>query len=294
MFYRFIISCLLVAISGLAKPVAAQGTGKGRVVLAPIASLNEGSSAKLGKVRGVIEEGIRKVAGELITAKAAANQANKAKRPELRSCEGDVGCLSQLGALVSAQSVVYAEVGGLGDAQVVYLKLIDVGTAKEVRSTTMELSASTNPLVAEGAATRLISPKSYVGSLQVTTGIEGAMIYVDGQKIAKTPSEDIPVLVGSHALRVTHPEHHDFVRFVDIGFKEKSTVEATLQPIAGISQRLAAEGVIGSGQNVKGQGEQPWYLRWYTITGGLLAIGVTSAIIMSTTGTIDADRISPL
>ena len=58
--------------------------------------------------------------------------------PRLRACDGNTKCLAELGALLSADTVIYGEVGGLGNVQVVYLKAVNVARAKELRSTTLE------------------------------------------------------------------------------------------------------------------------------------------------------------
>jgi hypothetical protein len=222
-----------------------------------------------------------------VTARTASASSLKAKRPELRICEGEPGCLADLGKLVSASYTVYAEVGGLGDAQVVYLKLIDVAQGKEIRSTLIELSSKGNSKEQSiAAATRLLAPETYEGSLQVTTPVQGAIIYMDGQKRGTTPSKSITASVGSHALRVTHPEHRDYVRFVDIAFGQETEVNAELLPLPGVSQRLSREGIIGGGNPGAGGPVRatPWYLRWYTVAGGVAVVGVTSAIIFGALG----------
>jgi hypothetical protein len=257
------------------------------VVLAPLSSLSVSKPKALVAIEKKIEAGLAKVPNvTVVTARQAASKAFNAKRPELRVCEGAPACLADLGTLVSAQFTVYAEVGGLGDAQVVYLKLIDATSKKEIRSTLIELSASGDAEASSlAAATRLLAPETYVGSLQVTTPVKGAIIYVDGQKRGTTPSKAISGPVGSHALRVTHPEHRDYVRFVDIDFGKVTPVTAELQPLPGVSQRLSREGVIGGSGIAAGPSQAtPWYLRWYTIAGGVTAVGVTSAIIFGVIG----------
>jgi hypothetical protein len=258
------------------------------VVLAPVSSLSASKPKALTKIEKTIEAGLAKVPKvTVVNARSAAAKADKAKRPELRSCEGEPACLAELGTLVSAQYTVYAEVGGLGDAQVVYLKLIDVKSAKEIRSTLIELSSSQDAKAKSvEAAIRLIAPETYVGSLQVKTSVKGAIIYLDGQKRGTTPSKSISGAVGSHALRVTHPEHRDYVRFVDLEFGKATDITAELQALPGVEQRLAREGVIGGGKTgPRGPvRETPWYFRWYSIAGGAAAVGVTSAILFGVLG----------
>jgi hypothetical protein len=277
------LACALLPASANAKGAPAAKS----VVLAPLSSLSVSKPKALVAIEKTIEAGLAKVPKvTLVTARKAAAKADQAKRPELRSCEGSPTCLAELGTLVSAQYAIYAEVGGLGDAQVVYLKLIDVKAAKELRSTLIELSSSgdanANSLA---AATRLLAPKTYVGTLKVETPVRGAVIYVDGQKRGTTPSKAISGTVGSHALRVTHPEHSDYVRFVDIEFGKTTSVSPELKPLPGVSQRLSREGIIGgTGSGVGKSHATPWYLRWYSIAGGVAVVGVSSAILFSAFG----------
>lgn len=281
----------LTALLCAALPASAEAqkaTATKSVVLAPVSSLSASKPKALTRIEKTIEAGLAKVPKvKVVNARTAASKAEKAKRPELRSCEGEPTCLAQLGSLVSAQYTVYAEVGGLGDAQVVYLKLIDVKSAKEIRSTLIELSSSQDAKAKSAeAAIRLIAPKTYVGSLNIKTSVKGAIIYLDGQKRGTTPSKTISGSVGSHALRVTHPEHRDYVRFVDLAFGKATDITAELQPLPGVEQRLALEGVMGGGATGLGGPvrETPWYFRWYTIAGGVTAVGVTSAILFSAFG----------
>jgi hypothetical protein len=286
-------------VFALACPMAQAQKAKSKsVVLAPVSSLSAAKPKALAGIEKMIEAGLAKVPSlKVVSAQSASRSANKAKRPELRSCEGEATCLAQLGSLVSVQYTIYAEVGGLGDAQVVYLKLVDVKTSKEVRSTLIELSTTSDAKAAsEAAAIRLLVPNSYVGTIEVTTPVKGAILYVDGQKRGTTPSKAIEVPVGSHALRVTHPEHRDYVRFVDIDFGKKTAINAELKPLPGVSQRLSREGIIGDpNRGPVIYNETPWYYRWYSISGGAAAVVLSSALIVGAlSGNIDADRIKNL
>lgn len=282
---------LLLLAPGL---TSAQDSSEQRIVLAPVSSLSGGNSKELAAIEKVVEAGLAALpAFTLIAASEASSASRRAKRPELRSCEGDVSCLSELGKLLSASHCVYAEVGGLGDAQVVYLKLVNVQTAREVRSTTLELLGDDSAnLKSAAAATRLVTPDRFVGQLQITTSLPGAMVFLDGHKIATTPSPPIPIYVGSHALRVTHPERSDYVRWVDIEFGATTAIAADLQPLPALQQRLSLEGNIAAPADASSVRYRPtpWYYRWYTISGGAAVIFVGSAILLSTYGDdIDAD-----
>jgi len=251
-------------------------------------------------LEALIEQGILALPNTTVIRSAAATKATyKAKKPELRSCEGDNTCLSQLGALTQANVVVYAEVSDLGEAQVLYLKAVDVATRKELRSTTFNLGTRSNrKRESKAAAMQLLAPNQYVGRLEVKTPVPGATVFLDGHKVAVTPSAPIAVYVGSHALRVTHPEHSDYVRFVDIKFEQDTVVNAELLALPGVNRKLSAEGVLGDGTNgdniIVHHRERPWYYRWYTITGGVAAIAITTAVISSGGSAISPDLVRDL
>ncbi len=281
---------LLVLVVVLAMPslAQAQSGGEQRIVLAPLSSLSGESSRELASVEKVVEAGLAAVPGvTLISARDANQAARKAKKPELRSCEGEVPCLSALGTLVGAEYAVYAEVGGLGGAQVIYLKIVDARSSKELRSTTLELADGQDQASDSlAAATRLISPHRYVGFLEFKTSVPGATVFLDGHKIATTPSAPISIYVGSHALRVTHPERSDYVRWVDIDFQKTTSIEADLQLLPELKKNLSIEGVLANPQDnttVKYR-PTPWYYRWYTIGGGTAALLVGSAVLFSSFG----------
>ncbi len=280
------------------KAPAAKKAATTSVVLAPLSSLSVAKPKALVAIEKTIEAGLAKVPNlSLVNARSAAAKADKAKRPELRTCEGAPACLAELGVLVGTQYVIHAEVGGLGESQIIYLKLIATNTGKEVRSTLIEL-ASGGDSAAESlaAATRLLAPETYLGKLALSTKVKGATIYLDGQKRGTTPSKTISASVGSHAIRITHPEHRDFVRFIDLKFGEQTKVTADLQLLPGVSRRLALEGVIGGGGAALGPvGSTPWYYRWYSIAGGATAITVTSAVIFALIGDkIDSEDVRDL
>jgi len=287
-----------------AAPVAAQPPAKAvphrAVVLAPLSTLgSESTAAPIRKLGGDLEAALGQVPGMKVIGSATAVDAIKqAKKPALRSCDGDPGCLAELGRLVDADWVVYGEVGGLGDVQVVYLVLVDVGTGREVRSTTLQLGGGADleggP---RGAAVRLLAPERFMGKLAVTVDVPGASIYVDGKKLARSPAPALPLPVGPHALRVTHPEFRDFVRFVDVPFDRAADVQVGLQGFGVVERDLQSNtgAAVRRDYTQTSIDEPAWYRRWWAIAG-FGAILVTGAAI--TAGVLadgtDADQVRPV
>ena len=279
-----------------AAPVAAQKT----VVLAPLATLGTEAKSKDTKaiedslVAGLEASGFKVQAGSDVL-----RAIKKAKKPALRTCDGNVACLVELGKLVSTDYVVFGEVGGLGDVQIVYLKAVDTSSGKELSSTTLEVGGS-KQLAAESIAAgfRLLAPGRYVGRLVLKVDTDDAVIYVDGEKVAKSPSAPIDLSVGTHAVRVTHPEYRDFVRFVDLDFDANSDVEVNLQRFPIVSSAMVGHGAgngtsapIDGGVIDGGVEPTPWYRTWWATASFAAGIVITSAIIVAIIADgIDADR----
>ena len=131
---------------------------------------------------------------------------------------------------------------------------------------------------------QLLVPERYVGQLVAKVDIEGASIYVDGQRLGLSPSAPIPLSVGSHAVRITHPEYRDYVRFVDIAFDTNTDIEANLQQFPIVANDMTQDpSKIGPRQNIIYQGQEPtpWYRKWYGVAGVAGASFVAGAILFS-------------
>lgn len=287
---RFLtLFCLLAA----ATPAAAQSTDQ-KVVVAPISNLGgEGASKKNRQLADAIVTGIDSVPGfTAVPQKQMLEAIKQAKRPALRTCDGDIECLAKLGALLEAPLVVYGELGGLGDTQVVALKLIDASSRREARSTTAEFGGRDMDREARGAAYRLLAPGLFIGTLLLKVDIDGATIYLDGARIGKSPQPPIRGEVGTHALRVTHPEYRDFVRFVDLRFDDRTKLDVGMKAFPIIEDEMRehsrAGGLIDNGTTRAGT--MPWYKKWYTVAGAGVIVFVGSAIVVGMLSDgIDAD-----
>lgn len=285
---RIVGFVVMIAVSGAAGSAA----GESRVALAPMETM--GARSKVATTQRAIARAISQVPDITLVATDKVTRALRQK-PALRTCAGEASCLAELGRAVGAQYVIYGEIGGLGDVEIVYLEIIDVARTREIRSTTVELDKDA-PLAARAAAFRLLAPRRYIGALAVDVDIAGASIHVDGRPIARSPTGELSLPVGTHALRVTHPEFRDFVRFVDIAFDQETRVSIELQKYPIVATDMAREGRPDSPltDNViqGGAAPTPWYRRWYAVTGFGAAILLTSAIVVGAiVDGIDADSI---
>ncbi len=258
------------------------------VAVAPMTMLGAEDTSATGKDFEVrIAKEIGGLGGaKVLTAAEVVEATRRAKKPALRACDGDAACLAELGALVGATTVVFGEVGGLGDVQVLSLGAVDVATKKEQRRVRVSLASPEEGGVA-GAVTRLLAPDRFVGDLQLKVSVDGASIYVDGKRIGRSPTPLIKLTVGAHALRVTHPEHRDYVRFVDIGFGAATPVDVKLEAYASVESSVeSTDHPKPTGPVTYVDAPPVWYRRWWAVAG-FAAVAVAGAVIVG--ASIDYD-----
>lgn len=222
----------------------------------------------------------------LIPAKRVKSLLRRARKPQLGECEGDTRCLAEMGRVVGARWVVAVEIGGLGDVQLLHLKLIDAATGRAIRSTNSQVAGGS---IEPGALVRLLTPRRYRGTLALAINAAGAQVFVDGRRVARAPvTKPIALPVGSHALRITHPEYRDYVRFVDIAFGQRVALEVAMKPLSVVESEVTRTGPPGSGD---AGAARPWYGRWYVIAGvGVAVLAGSIAIWAVTADGLDFDR----
>jgi len=264
------------------------------IAVAPLTMLGaEDTTSTARRFEGQVGAELGKlVAGaKVISAADVIEATKKAKKPALRACDGEAACLSELGALVGAELVVFGEVGGLGDVQVLALGAIDVAAKAERRRVRVSMAQPEEGGVA-GAVTRLLDPERFVGQLALTVSVDGASIYIDGKRHGKSPTPVVRLSVGPHALRVTHPEHRDYVRFIDIGFGQRTPVDVKLEKFAAVESAVSSTATPTPTGPVR-YVDRParWYRRWWAVAGvTVLAVGAGVAIGAAIDYQLDADR----
>jgi hypothetical protein len=284
----------LLAILFTLVAVASSARAETVVAVAPFSSMSQESTASdTRKLAASIEAALATAKDtRVISASATLDAIKKAKRPHLRGCEGEMACLVELGTLMAANHLVVGEIGGLGDAQVVYLQLIDVAAGAELRSTTLALGGQDALGGAAGAVVRLTNPEQFVGSLDVVVDTPGASVFVNGKKMGSSPVKAFPVAVGTHALRVTHPEFRDFVRFVDVPFAETVAVPVNLQQFPMIQTTLNEK---ERDRTTTRMVEERWYRKWWAVAAlGVVLAGSAIAIGAATADGIDPDYTRPV
>jgi hypothetical protein len=248
------------------------------VAVAPLSTLGaEDTSASTRALLGQIEAAIAALPGtRVIRAQQVSDAIKRARRPQLRACEGDAACLAELAGLVGAQIVISGEVGGLGDSRVVYLAASENGA--ELRSTTLAVGGGRDggggP---RGAAVRLLDPDGYRGTLRLAIDAAGATIYVNGSKVQPSPRGELALPVGTHAVRVTHPEYHDFVRFIDVEFGATSDVAVGLQQYPIIRRDVPGQPINRDRIEYI---DPPLWRRWYVVGPAAVGLAIITGIVV--------------
>jgi hypothetical protein len=266
-----IVALVLVLVS------ATRAYADRMVAIAPLTTLGaEDKSPATKALLGQVEKAIAAIPGtKLVPATQVSAAIDKAKKPQLKVCEDDSACIAELGKLVGAEQVVTGEVGGLGDSRVVYLKVTDVAKAQELRSTTLAIGASAAD-TPNGAVVRLLDPDKYRGTVRFNFDVTGVTVQVNGTKVNLSAQKEIQLPVGTHAVTVTHPQYHNFVKFVDVQYGTTTDVQV------GMKQYPIVEGDIHAKPGSKDTiiyTDPPVWRRWYVTGPAIVVLAVGAGII---------------
>lgn len=259
--------------------IATPAMAEKMVALAPLSTLGaEDTSASTKQLIGQLEAAIAQVPDHKVIAAAAVTDAiKKAKKPQLKVCEGDGACLSELGKLVGAQYVIAGEVGGLGTSAVVYLNLTDAATGKEIRSTTLAVGGDDKTGGPVGAIIRLLDPARYTGYVHFAIDVNGATVYINGSKAQLSPKSEVLLPVGTQAVRITHPEYHDFVRFVDVPYGKTAEVQVPMLQYPTLQHDVQGKPINTDKVEYV---DPPMWRRWYVVVPAAVVLGaIVGAIV---------------
>jgi hypothetical protein len=252
------------------------------VALAPLSTLGtEDTSASSKKITQQLEAAFAALPNtKVITSGQVAQAIARAKKSQLKACDREAACLAELGKLVGATHVVDGEIGGLNESKVVYLGATDVASAKELRSTTLQISSKADPAGgAAGAAVRLLEPDRYRGTMRFRVDVQGATVYVNGTKAVLSPKGEYGMAVGTQAVRVTHPQYRDFVRFVDVPYASTVDVPVDMTQYARIDHDIQGK-PLNTDQIV--YIDPPWWRRPYVYGPAAVILAVGVGILVGT------------
>ncbi|MBN2496184.1 MAG: PEGA domain-containing protein [Deltaproteobacteria bacterium] len=146
-------------------------------------------------------------------------------------CDGGAACLLELGRGADAKLVVSGVLGRLGDTFSLDAKVIDAADGRELRRIAQTWGGGDETLidVMRQVACRLLSPKDYLGRLQLDINQPDVKVYIDGDYAGRSPLDALPLRPGRHALKLIREGYADVERFVDIAFDRSLAVRIELQ-----------------------------------------------------------------
>jgi hypothetical protein len=246
------------------------------VAIAPLATLGaEDTSPATRKLTADLEAAIASLpATKVVRAAQVADAIKRAGKPQLRACEADAGCLVELAGVVGAQVVISGEVGGLGESQVVYLAATERGAPP--RSTTLAIGRSGGGDTPAAAVIRLLDPDRYRGTLRFAIDAPGATVYINGGAATPSAAGELVLPVGAQAVRVTHPEYHDFVRFIDVEFGKTTEVTVDLQHYPIARHDVAGQPIQRDRIEYL---DPPLWRRWYIVGPAAIGLAVVTTIL---------------
>jgi hypothetical protein len=278
----------LLLLGGLFRTTAAAAST--RYALYPLGGLALGP-AEVARVERALVAALAVVPDvRMVERKAVERALAERRHARLALCEGELPCLAAVGKTLGVERVVAGDAGGLGSGFVVYLRVVDVGSGREVASASAVLRGDDRGLFASAraAAFRLLAPDRYQGRLAVNADVPGAQLFVDGQRVARLPAPPVSLPVGQHAVRVTHEAYRDFLHFVDVQFDRTTEVTANLTLFPVVSDHMRKAGDAGPvGEVEEGRA---WYRRWWAVAAfGVIVAGATTALVAATVDRVDAD-----
>jgi hypothetical protein len=271
---RWRILLLLLVLGGSIAPSRASArTG----AILPLGGLGI-PATEIGRVQHWMESALGALPGHRWI---SGTRVTKLLRPPRIVSECESQCLAGLARALGAEVVVSGEVGSLSGAYMLYLRLTDAsGRSLRTESALLDPNQPGLREAARALAFRLLLPHRYRGTLSVQVDVPNAWIYLDGRRIAHSPTGPIPDIgVGTHALRVTHEAYRDFVQFVSIGFDATVKIDVRLSafPVKDEELKLIRP---ASTDGVLADNELPWYRRWWAVTTlGAIILGGTAPTV---------------
>lgn len=171
------------------------------------------------------------------------------------------------GKKAGAQKLLSVDEVKIGNGRVIYLQAGDGSASVTIAGESGEVVAADQQKL-RAAVARILVPEHYRGRVALKVDVAGAELYVDARKQKETTVE-LPV--GTHAIRVTHPQYRDFLRFVDVEYDQ------TLEIQVALSAYPLAEGEMSEKlRKAPPKVAVPWWRSWWALTLlGVVVTGVT-------------------
>lgn len=269
----FSLVCLVV----YPQVARARASGTQRVAIWRIDPLGDLSPEIVARLESLLTQEMGRIVGDIVP--SIKSQQVQRKSRSLRKCQGANRCLAKIGRRLRARYIVSGTLASMGRDYVVRLKMVSTRTGKTERGIAEILSGQKDQLIeaVRVAAYRLLAPQRLKGTLQVLVNIAGATIYMNGKRVGVSPLRHaLPKLgVKKHTLRITHPDHLDFIRKVKVRFQKTTIVRVKLKRPKILPVRKAT----GPLPPVVKDARTPWYSKWWFWTiVGVVAVGAGAAV----------------
>jgi hypothetical protein len=177
-------------------------------------------------------------------------------------CGTGPACISGLGELAGIPWVIAGEVRLIGGRVITELVLVDTAKKTVVSRAAVESGGPPGHGHMEELAVAMFEPEQYRGSLELSCAVEGAEVFLDGEKVGSTPLEQplAGIVAGKHKLEVKKLGHQPFSREIRINMGESRRVVALLPE----ERRLH-------------EAPTPFYKHWAFYTFG--GIGLVSTVL---------------
>ncbi|MDB4970007.1 MAG: hypothetical protein JWN44_5696 [Myxococcales bacterium] len=235
--------------------------------------------AAAGRIEAALVESAQALPG-FVLANLAGTKLTGLKKGDAKLDPQPSGRALALGKETSSQRAVSVEATPLGEGLVIYLQAVEVPSGRVLGSTTISLAGGNTRAphdrdTVRAALMRILDPGRYNGRLQIRLDVQGAEVQIDGR-----PSHSglVELPVGTHALRVTHPAYHDFLRFLDVEFDKTLPVDINLAAYP------LAEGEMTENQKrgLPSATRKPlkWYRTWWALSlAGVAVTGITVGVV---------------
>jgi len=177
-------------------------------------------------------------------------------------CGTGPACISGLGELAGIPWVIAGEVRLTGSRVTTELVLVDSAKKTVVSRAAVESGGPPGHAHMEELAVAMFDPERYRGSLELSCAVEGAEVFLDGEKAGMTPLKEplAGIAAGKHKLEVKKPGHQPFSREIRVSMGETRRVVALLP-----EERLLREAPT------------PFYKHWAFYTFG--GVGLVSTVL---------------
>ncbi len=99
-----------------------------------------------------------------------------------------------------------------------------------MRASVVLLAALTLPALAKTP----ITPTNFPGALILSSAVDGADVYIDGNKVGTTPLAPLPLAAGEHTIKVMKLGFSPFIDVFTINKKKETKLSVEPVPVAGV------------------------------------------------------------